>query len=107
MNDLEDRIHPVVEVLRTTIEHHHGSVTRDELQILSADPRAAELELPRQDRLQNNLPITLGGRNQREDGDDRKARTRHHEHIALLENALRLRLAKSRFHRLPRHQSKI
>src|SRR3546814_3712845 len=34
--------------------------SRDELQILSADPRAAELELPRQDRLQNNLPITLG-----------------------------------------------
>src|SRR3546814_8870471 len=24
VNDLEDRIHPVIEVLRTAIEHHHG-----------------------------------------------------------------------------------
>src|SRR3546814_4608662 len=60
VNDLEDRIHPVIEVLRTAIEHHHGRVARHQFQILSADARAAQLELPRQDRLQNNRPITLG-----------------------------------------------
>src|SRR3546814_1269292 len=71
------------DLLRTAIEHHHGRVARHQFQILSADARAAQLELPRQDRLQNNRPITLGGRDQREDGNDRKARARHHEHIAL------------------------
>jgi hypothetical protein len=69
-------------------------------------PRARDLDAARQHGLQHDLAIARRGRDQREHRDDAEPDAGEHQHVALAQDALGLRLAEADFHGLSRHQAR-
>src|SRR3546814_875212 len=69
MDDLQDRFQPIVEARRAAVQHQDRRISRDKLEILATNTRAAQFNLSGKHGLQDNLAVPRRRGDQRKNGD--------------------------------------
>src|SRR3546814_16553229 len=84
MDDLQDRFQPIVEAGRAAVQHQDRRISRDKLEILADNPRAAQFNLSGKHGLQDNHALARRRGDQRKHGDYGKPSARNYQQVATL-----------------------